>query len=76
MRAVTSNVCVGRIPLGTSGTSTKPLLELHYRSSGDIVLGTENSPSGGQPPHTVGNVPVGRAWSYTIGVSGGNVSHG
>ncbi|MFG2782720.1 polysaccharide lyase family 7 protein [Streptomyces prunicolor] len=70
--SVTSNVCVGQIHLGTGGTSTKPLLELYYRSSGDIVLGTENSPSGGQTLHTVGNVSVGKTWSYTIGVSGGN----
>ncbi|WP_406340794.1 polysaccharide lyase family 7 protein [Streptomyces sp. NBC_00648] len=70
--SVTSNVCVGQIHLGTGGPSTKPLLELYYRSSGDIVLGTENSPSGGQTPHTVGHVPVGKTWSYTIGVSGGH----
>ncbi|MEV0478311.1 polysaccharide lyase family 7 protein, partial [Streptomyces prunicolor] len=67
-----ANVCVGQIHLGSGGTSTKPLLELYYRSSGDIVLGTENSPSGGQTLHTVGNVSVGKTWSYTIGVSGGN----
>lgn len=42
--SVTKNVCVGQIHLGTGGSSTKPLVELYYRSSGDIVLGTENSP--------------------------------
>ncbi|MGW1255251.1 polysaccharide lyase family 7 protein [Streptomyces sp. NPDC002513] len=70
--SVTSNVCVGQIHLGTGGSSTKPLLELYYRASGDIVLGTENSPAGGQTLHTVGNVSVGKTWNYTIGVSGGN----
>jgi hypothetical protein len=50
--SVTKNVCVGQIHLGTGGSSTKPLVELYYRSSGDIVLGTENSPSGGQTLHT------------------------
>lgn len=47
--SVTSNVCVGQIHLGTGGPSTKPLLELYYRSSGDIVLGTENSPPAARP---------------------------
>ncbi|MFD9391162.1 polysaccharide lyase family 7 protein [Streptomyces sp. NPDC060000] len=70
--SVTSNVCVGQIHLGEGGSSTKPLLELYYRSNGDIVLGTENSPAGGQTLHTVGHVPVGEKWSYTLGVSGGD----
>ncbi|MBC2869623.1 polysaccharide lyase family 7 protein [Streptomyces mexicanus] len=70
--SVTSNVCVGQIHLGTGGTSTKPLLELYYHANGDIVLGTENSPSGGQTLHTVGHVSLGKTWRYTIGVSGGS----
>ncbi|MFD5798241.1 polysaccharide lyase family 7 protein [Streptomyces diastatochromogenes] len=70
--SVTKNVCVGQIHLGSGGSSTKPLLELYYHANGDIVLGTENSPSGGQTPHTVGHVPIGRTWSYTIAISGGN----
>jgi hypothetical protein len=70
--SVTKNVCVGQIHLGTGGSSTKPLVELYYRSSGDIVLGTENSPSGGQTLHTVGHVSVGKTWTYTIAVSGGD----
>ncbi|MCT9089062.1 polysaccharide lyase family 7 protein [Streptomyces sp. ASQP_92] len=70
--SVTSSVCVGQIHLGTGGSSTKPLLELYYHANGDIVLGTENSPSGGQTSHAVGHVPVGRTWSYTIGVSSGH----
>ncbi|WP_426503683.1 polysaccharide lyase family 7 protein [Dactylosporangium sp. McL0621] len=70
--SVTKNVCVGQIHLGTGGSSTKPLLELYYRPNGDIVLGTENSPDGGQTLHTVGNVPLGVQWSYVIAVSGGN----
>ncbi|WP_333775240.1 polysaccharide lyase family 7 protein [Streptomyces sp. IBSBF 3136] len=70
--SVTKNVCVGQIHLGSGGSSTKPLLELYYHANGDIVLGTENSPSGGQTPHTVGHVSVGKTWSYTIAVAGGN----
>ncbi|MCL2731629.1 MAG: polysaccharide lyase family 7 protein [Actinomycetia bacterium] len=70
--SVTSNVCVGQIHLGTGGSSTKPLIELYVHANGDIVAGIENSPSGGQTPHTVGHVSVGKTWSYTIGVSGGD----
>ena len=70
--SVTSNVCVGQIHLGTGGSSTKPLVELYYHSNGDIVVGTENSPSGGQTTHTVGHVSIGKTWSYVLGVSGGN----
>jgi hypothetical protein len=70
--SVTDHVAVGQIHLGSGGSSTKPLLELYYYANGDIILGTENSPDGGQTRHTVGNVPVGTKWSYTIGVSGGN----
>jgi hypothetical protein len=70
--SVTSNVCVGQVHLGTGGSSTKPLLELYYHANGDIVLGTENSPDGGQTAHTVGHVSVGKTWTYTIGISGGN----
>ncbi|MEU5461008.1 polysaccharide lyase family 7 protein [Streptomyces althioticus] len=70
--SVTSNVCVGQIHLGSGGPSTKPLVKLYYRASGDIVVGTENSPEGGQTLHTVGHVPVGKTWTYTIAVSGGD----
>ncbi|MEU0053775.1 polysaccharide lyase family 7 protein [Streptomyces sp. NPDC006184] len=70
--SVTSNVCVGQIHLGTGGSSTKPLAELYYHAGGDIVLGTEDSPSGGQTPHTVGHVATGKTWTYTIAVTGGN----
>ena len=70
--SVTSNVCVGQIHLGTGGSSTKPLIELYYHSNGDIVAGLENSPSGGQTTHTVGHVSIGKTWTYTIAVSGGN----
>jgi len=71
--SVTSNVCVGQIHLGTGGSSTKPLLELYYRPNGDIYLGTENSPTGGQTLHKVGNVPLGTQWSYVIAIVGGRI---
>lgn len=70
--SVTNHVCVGQIHLGTGGSSTKPLVELYYYANGTIVLGVENSPSGGQTTHQIANVPVGTQWSYTIAVTGGN----
>lgn len=69
---ITKNVAVGQVHLGTGGPSTKPLLELYYRSNGDIYIGVEISPAGGQNLHKVGNVPIGTKWNYVIGISGGN----
>jgi hypothetical protein len=70
--SVTKNVCVGQVHLGSGGSSTKPLLELYYKPDGTISLGTENSPAGGQTPHTVGHVALGQTWSYVIAIAGGN----
>lgn len=71
--SVTSNVCVGQIHLGSGGSSTKPLLELYYHANGDVVLGLENSPSGGQTLHTLATVAMGTQWSYVIAVVGGRI---
>ncbi len=71
---VTKNVCVGQVHLGSGGSSTKPLLELYYHSNGDIVIGLENSPSGGQTTHTLGNVSIGTKWTYVINVSGSKIN--
>jgi Alginate lyase len=71
--SVTSSTCVGQIHLGTGGSSTKPLLELYYHSNGDVVLGLENSPSGGQTTHTLTNVPLGTQFSYVLQISGGKI---
>lgn len=71
--SVTSHVCVGQIHLGTGGSSTKPLLELYYYHNGDIVLGLENSPSGGQTTHPLTTVPLGTRWSYVIAIVGGRI---
>jgi hypothetical protein len=71
--SVTSSTCVGQIHLGTGGSSTKPLLELYYHSNGDVVLGLENSPDGGQTTHTLTNVPMGTQWSYVLQISGGKI---
>ncbi|GAA2604979.1 polysaccharide lyase family 7 protein [Paractinoplanes durhamensis] len=72
--SVTKNVCVGQVHLGTGGSSTKPLLELYYRPNGDIYLGTENSPAGGQTLHKVGNVALGVKWTYVINVTGNKIN--
>jgi hypothetical protein len=72
--SVTSNVCVGQVHLGSGGTSTKPLLELYYHSNGNIYLGTENSPSGGQTLHYITNVALGVHWTYLINVSGNTIN--
>jgi hypothetical protein len=68
---VPDHVCVGQIH--TSGV--KPLLELYQYANGDIVLGLEGSPAGGnEVPHPVGNVPLGKEWSYEIGLSGSAIT--
>jgi hypothetical protein len=72
--SVTKNVCVGQVHLGSGGSSTKPLLELYYRPNGDIYLGTENSPAGGQTLHKVGNVALGVKWTYVINVTGNKIN--
>jgi hypothetical protein len=71
--SVTSSVCVGQIHLGTGGSSTKPLLELYYHSNGDVVLGLEKSPDGGQSTQTLTNVPLGTKWNYVIAIVGGKI---
>ena len=72
--SVTKSVCVGQVHLGSGGSSTKPLLELYYHSNGDIYLGTENSPSGGQALHYITNVALGVHWTYVINVSGSTIN--
>jgi hypothetical protein len=73
---VPDHVAVGQIHLGTgTPASTKPLLELFYYTTGSIVLAIEQSPAGGnEVTNTVGNVPLGMRWSYTIELSGHTIS--
>jgi hypothetical protein len=73
---VPDHVCVGQIHLGTgTPTSTKPLLELFYFSSGSIVMAIEQTPAGGNEVQTpVGNAPLGTKWSYAIGLSGNAIT--
>jgi hypothetical protein len=72
--SVTKNVCVGQVHLGSGGSSTKPLLELYYHSNGDIYLGTENSPDGGQTTHYITNVALGAHFTYVINVTGNKIN--
>jgi Alginate lyase len=72
---VPSSVCVGQIHIGKvikSGLpeSTKPLLELYYHKDGSLVLGIENSPSGGQTAHPITTIPLGTKFSYKIELKG------
>ncbi|HEU5268701.1 MAG TPA: polysaccharide lyase family 7 protein, partial [Jatrophihabitans sp.] len=71
---VPNHVCVGQIHLG-SGGSTKPLLELFYYSNGDLKMGIEQTPAGGNEVlYDVGSVPLGTQFSYVIGLSGSTIS--
>lgn len=70
---VPDHVCVGQIHLGQNSGSTKPLLELFYYSNGNIKMGIEQTPAGGNEVlYTVGNVALGKQWSYVISLTGGN----
>jgi hypothetical protein len=73
---VPDHVCVGQIHIGTgTPASTKPLLELFYYADGAIVAAVEQNPNGGNSvTHAIGDVPLGRQWSYVIGVSDGAIS--
>ena len=71
--SVTRNVAVGQIKLGSGGPSTKPLAELYYRANGDVIVGIEKTAAGGQTLYTLGRVPVGTKFSYTIAVVGGRI---
>src|ERR1700733_382010 len=60
---VPNHVCVRQIHIG-SGGSTKPLLELFYYSSGEIEIGIEQTPAGGNEIlYKVGKVSLGTEWS-------------
>jgi hypothetical protein len=73
---VPDHVAVGQIHLGTgTPSSTKPLLELYFYATGDIELGIEQTPAGGnEVNHPVGHASLGATWSYVIGLSGNTIS--
>ena len=68
---VPSNTTIGQIHIGSalqSGlpASTKPLVELYYHSNGDVVVGIENSPAGGQTAYTLANIALNTVFTYQI----------
>jgi hypothetical protein len=68
---VPDRVCIGQIHLGTPidvgvVSSTKPLLELYYSRDGEIDLGIERSPKGGQTLHAITRTPLGSIFTYVI----------
>lgn len=70
---IPSSVCVGQIHLSEGSGSTKPLLELFYHSNGDVYMGIEQTPAGGnEKTYKVGNVALGTQWSYVISLTGSN----
>jgi hypothetical protein len=72
-----SHVCVGQVHVGAGGSpaSVRPLFELFYFATGEITLGIEQTPAGGnEQQHTVGHVPMGTQWSYVLDVSGSTIS--
>ncbi len=73
---IPDHVAVGQIHLGTgTPSSTKPLLELFYYSSGKITLGIEQTPAGGnEVENDVGSIALGTKWTYVIGLSGNTIS--
>jgi hypothetical protein len=74
--SVPDKVVVGQIHLGTAieadaASSTKPLLELYWEASGNVVIGIERDPlASGETETTVANVPVGTRMSYEITLQG------
>jgi hypothetical protein len=73
--AVPDHVCVGQIHLGSAldaglAASTKPLLELYVYANGDIDVGIENDPTGGQTSHFITNVPLGTRFDYAVQITG------
>jgi hypothetical protein len=58
--------CIGQIHMDSS-ISTKPVAELYYSTKGVLTMGVEQTRAGNnQKPKTVGTVPVGTKFSYTI----------
>ena len=70
---IPDHVCVGQVHTAQNSGSTKPLLELYYYKNGQIKIGIEKTPAGGDEPQTlVTTVELGTQWSYVIQLTGGN----
>ncbi|KAN0079486.1 Alginate lyase 2 [Elaphomyces granulatus] len=66
---------VGQVHMDDS-ISTKPVCELYYQSNGNLGVGVQKSRTGSQsrPLTVVGNVPVGRKFSYSLQYERGALS--
>jgi hypothetical protein len=75
---LTVSMIVDKADDGTHGTAigqvfasaaSKPLAEMYYSQSGNIVVGVKPNESAGQIITTVGKVPVGTRFQYTLSYS-------
>jgi hypothetical protein len=71
---VQDQTCIGQIHPIESDTN-KPLAELYYTSSGQLLFGVETTTAGGSEPTVqIGQVPLGQKFSYMISFSKGVLS--
>jgi hypothetical protein len=73
VQVVPNHVCIGQIHAGTGTPSTtKPLIELFYASSGLLEYGLESGPNGSEgSPKSLGiTVPLGTKFTYVISLIG------
>lgn len=60
------STCVGQIHIDDT-ISAKPVCELYYYDNGDLIMGVEQTTSGGnQKTTSVGNVPLATPFTYEI----------
>lgn len=72
--AAGGTTCIGQIHIEES-VSVRPVCELYYKDDGDLVMGVEQTRSGGnQKSTTVGNVPLNATFSYEIRYENGELS--
>lgn len=77
---ITNHTVIGQVHIGgplpgtNAASSTKPLLELYYYTNGNLIAGLEKSPLGSQTTTTIGIIPLGTKFTYTIQVAGDTVS--
>jgi hypothetical protein len=66
--------CIGQIHIEES-VSVRPVAELYYNSQGELSMGVEQTRQGGdETVTTVGSVPVGTKFSYTIAYENNELS--
>jgi hypothetical protein len=71
---VQDQTCIGQIHPIESDTN-KPLAELYYTSSGQLLFGVETTTAGGSEPTVqIGQVPLGTKFSYMISFTKGVLS--